>query len=137
MAFYNFLEDPQNNLRDWNEDDSTVFTALVSVLESNMVMVVYGLGIGPPCISQVSLIARKLLALFSEGGGMLGPVQLVLDTQVRSKAPTKSLTADEVYAVLQGGTHAVDKPIARALNVTNEVAIMRVAPILAYLVVRS
>ena len=64
-------------LRDLNREDSTVFTALVTVLDSNKVNVIYGLGIGTD-IRQISPIPGKLLALFGEGGGILGPAQVLL-----------------------------------------------------------
>ena len=71
-AFYNFFKNPQNDNRDLDRDDSTVFNALASIPDSNLVKVVYGMGIGTPYIGQVSPITGKLLALFSEGGGVLG-----------------------------------------------------------------
>ena len=41
VAFYSFLDDPHKDLRDLNGDDSTVFTALGAVPNSNLVKVVY------------------------------------------------------------------------------------------------
>ena len=70
-AFFEFLNDPQNDLQDLNGDDSTLFTALVAVSDSHKVKFIYRLGIGTAGIRKISSIAGKLLALFGEGGGVL------------------------------------------------------------------
>jgi len=46
QAFFEFLDNPQNDLRDLKGEDSTAFTALVAVPGSHQVKVIYGLGIG-------------------------------------------------------------------------------------------
>ena len=78
QAFFEFLDDSQNDLQDLNRNVSTVFTLLIAVLDSHNVKVVYGLGIGTAGIGQISPIAGKLLGLFVEGGGVLGPAQALL-----------------------------------------------------------
>jgi len=83
------------------------FTALVSVPETNLVKVLYGVGIGTAAIGQVSQIADKIVALFGEGGVTLGPSQaIVLNATLRDKrevkSPTDAVTAGNigVYCVL-------------------------------------
>jgi len=132
--FYEFLNDPASDLRDLNGDTSQ-FTALVSVPDSPKVKLVYGLGIGTATIGQTSPVANKLLALFGEGGGVLGPAQaLMVNTSLRDKVMVKNLTAAEIETVFQGGNHAVDTHVQRASNVRGEKEILGIAPIPAYLV---
>jgi len=51
QAFFDFLENPQNDLRDLNGEKGSIFTALVAVPDSHKVKVVYGLGIGLKMVS--------------------------------------------------------------------------------------
>jgi hypothetical protein len=115
--FYDFLNDPTSDLRDLNRDTSQ-FTALVLVPDSPKVKVVYGLSIGTATIGQTSPVVNKLLALFGEGGGVLGPAQaLMVNKSLRDKVMVKNLTAAEIETVFQGGNHAVDTHVQRASNV--------------------
>jgi len=86
---HQFLDTGTSDLRDLNGDVAQ-FTALVSVPDTNMVKVIYGLGTA--AIGQVSPLANRLLALFGEGGMALGPAQtIVLDATMRDKTQAKSL----------------------------------------------
>ena len=67
QAFFEFLDNPQNDLRVLNREDSTVLTALVVVSDSHKVTVIYRLSIGTAGIRQIPPITGKLLALFGEG----------------------------------------------------------------------
>ena len=114
QAFFEFLENPQNDLQDLNGDDSTVFTALVAVPDSHKVKVIYGLSIGTAGIRQISPIARKVLLLFGEGGGILGPAQaLLLDADITRKCEMKNLTKEETTTVFESGQHTVDQQVLR------------------------
>lgn len=133
-ALYQFLLDPQNDLRDLNGDD-TLFTALIAIPASCKVKVIYGMGFGTAGIGQASPIQGKLLALYSEGGGILGPAQaIVLDRTLRDTVRIKNLTDAEIEAVFQSGNHAVDAMVQQASNVQNEEMLMKIAPIPAYMV---
>jgi len=121
--FYAFLNDPASDLRDLN-GDTLQFTALVSVPDTSKVKVVYGLGIGTATIGQTSPVANKLLALFGEEEGVLGP----------DKATVKILTEVEIETAFHSGSHAVDAHVQRASNVVNEEEILCIAPVPAYLV---
>ena len=119
-ALYQFLLDPQNDIRDLNGDD-TEFTAIVSIPASCKVKVIYGMGFGTAGIGQASPIQGKLLALYGEGGGILGPAQaIVLDVTLRDNACNKNLTDAEIEAVFQSCNHVVDTMVQRASNVQNE-----------------
>ena len=84
-TLHQFLDEGTSDLRDLNGDVAQ-FTALVSVPDTKMVKVIYGLGIGTAAIGQVSPLANRLLALFGEGGMALGPTQtIVLDATMRDK----------------------------------------------------
>ena len=135
QEFFAFLYDMQSDLRDLNGDDK-LFTALVSVPDTNKVKVIYGLGIGTAGIGQVSSVAGKLLALFGEGGGGLGPAQsIMLESTIRDRLEMKNIKTHEVAEIFAGGNHVVDKPVMKAQAVTgNAIAAMRIAPIPAYLV---
>ena len=133
-AMYQFLLDPQNDLRDLNGDDS-VFTAVVSIPASGKVKVIYGMGFGTAGIGQASPIQGKLLALYGEGGGILGPAQaIVLDATLRDSVRMKNLTDAEIEAVFQSGNHSVDAMVQRASNVQQESTMMKIAPIPTYMV---
>jgi len=128
------LDEGTYDLRDLNGDVAQ-FTALVSVPDTNMVKVIYGLGIGTAAIGQVSPLANRLLALFGEGGMALGPAQtIVLDATMREKALVKSITAAVVQTVFAAGNVAVNASVQGALAVNEEAEIMNISPIPAYLV---
>jgi len=135
QAFFDFLENPNNDLRDLNGEEGSIFTALVAVPDSHKVKVVYGLGIGTSGIGQISPIAGKLLALFGEGGGIMGPAQaLLLDTSVTTKVNIKNITPAQIATVFQSGQHAEDQQVLRAGAVNTMHQIMKIAPIPAYFV---
>ena len=133
--FFEFILSMQSDLRDLNGDDK-FFTALVSVPDTNKVKVIYGLGIGTAGIGQVSAVAGKLLALFGEGGGALGPAQsIMLEATIRNQVEIKNITTEEVAVVFRGGAHVVDRPVMKAQAVQGtENTVMKIAPIPAYLV---
>ena len=84
-VFHQLLGMQQSDMRYLNGDDS-FFTALVFLPDSNKFKVIYGLGMSTAVIGHVSEVSGKLLALFGEGGGFLGPAQsIVLDAQLRVK----------------------------------------------------
>ena len=114
--FFEFLDDPQNDVRDLNREDSMVCTALVAVPDSHKVKVIYRLGIGTAGIRQILPIARKLLALFREGEGVLGPAQaLLLDAGIRNKCEMKNLTMEEIATVFDSSHHTVEQQVLRAI----------------------
>ena len=93
------------------------------------------MGFGTAGIGQASSISGKLLALYGEGGGVLGPAQaIVLESTLRTQVRIKNLTEAEVEAVFQSGTHKVDAMVQQASNVNGEEIMMKIAPIPAYLV---
>ena len=97
--FFRFMNSVQSDLRDLNGDDK-FFTALVAVTDTNKVKLIYGLGVGTAGIGQVSAVVGKLLALFGEGGGALGPAQsIMLDATIKDHLEMKNITADEVGTV--------------------------------------
>ena len=78
---------------------------------------VYGLGFGTACISQVSLVQGKLLTHYSKRGGVLGPAQsIVLKAMLQNTARIKNLTEAEIEAVFQSSIHTVDATVQWALN---------------------
>jgi len=96
---------------------------------------VYGVRIGTVGIGQISLIAGKLLALFGEGGGILGPAQaLLLDTTVTRNEEMKNITPAQIATVFQSGQHTEDQQVLRASAVNTMHHIMKIAPIPAYFV---
>ena len=133
-AFHQLLVTEQSGMRYLNGDDS-FFTVLVSVRDSNKVMVIYGLGMGNAGIGHVSAFWGKLLAHFSEGGGFLGPAQSILsDAQLRVKTELLNLTSAEVATVFELGNHTVEQQVARASNSKDKANVLRIIPIPAYLV---
>ena len=133
-AFFAFLTSQQADLRDLNADTS-VYTALVSLPNSNKVKVLYGTGIGTRRIGATNPTAGKLLALFGEGGGILGPPQaLVLDSDIGNAVEAKNLTPQEVETVFQGGNHAVTAEVMKAKDVQGTAQIHRLCPIPSHMV---
>ena len=133
-TLHHFLDDGTSDLRDLNGDVAQ-FTALICVPETNLVKVIYGLGIGTAAIGQVSPLANRLLALFGEGGVTLGPAQtLVLESTMRNKARVKCIPAAAVQTVFTAGNVAVNAPVLGAIVVIEEAETMKIAPIPAYLV---
>ena len=128
------MDDGTSDLRDLNGDVAQ-FTALICVPETNLVKVIYGLGIGTAAIGQVSPLANRLLALFGEGGVTLGPAQtLVLESTMRNKARVKCIPEAAVQTVFTAGNVAVNAPVLGAIAVIEEAETMEIAPIPAYLV---
>ena len=124
-AFRQFLVTQQSAMRDLNGDDS-FFTSLVSVPESNKVKVIYGIGMVTALILHVSAVSGKLLSLFGEGGGVLGPAQsIVLNAQLRVKTELLNLTLAEVATVFGLGNHTVEQQVARASNVQDKSNVLR------------
>ena len=103
--------------------------------DSHKVKVIYGLGIGTAGIEQILPIPGKLLALFGEGGGIMGPPQaLLLDTTVTRKKEMKNITPAQITKVFQSGQHTEDQQVLRATAVNTMHQIMKIAPIPAYFV---
>jgi len=133
-AFLNFLNDPTIDLRDLN-GENTIFMAIIMVIGTQKVKVIYGMGRGTAQIGQVSPVANKMLSLFGEGGADLGtPQVIVLPDDIRAKYKVRGLTDAVIITAFQGGNQAVDQPVGRASSVTNKHDIMRIAPIPAHLV---
>ena len=127
---------PYNDLRDLHREDSTAFTALVvAVPDSHKVKVIYGLGIGMAGIGQISPIAGKLLALFGEGGGILGLAQaLLLNVTMTRKKQMKNITPVQIATVFPSRQHTEDQQVIRASTVNTMHQIMKIAKIPAYFV---
>ena len=86
-------------------------------------------------IGHVSTASGKLLALFGEGWGVLGPTQfIVLDAQLRVKTEPLSLTLAEESTVFGLGNHTVEQQVAMVSNVQDKANVLRMAAIPAYLV---
>ena len=107
-ALHQFRSGAQNDLRDLNGHDK-VFTALVSIPASCRVKLLYDMGFGTAGIGQALSVSGKLLALYSRGGGILGLAQAIaLKADLRNSVRIKNLTAAEIEALFQSGTHMVD-----------------------------
>ena len=132
-SFYAFLSDPASDLRDLN-GDNTLFTAMISVPGTNKVKIIYGMGLGTAQIGQVNPVANKIMALFGEGGSDLGtPQVLVVNPSIRDRVAVKSVRDTVIEQAFNTGI-TVDKHVAKAINVPEELQIMRIAPIPAYMV---
>ena len=115
--------------------DESFFIALFSVPDSNKVKVIYVLGMGTAVIGHVSAVLGKLLSLFGEGGGVLGPAEsIVLDAQLRVKKELLNLTSAEVATFFGLRNHTVKQQVARARNVQDKSNVLRMAAIPAYIV---
>ena len=134
-ALFQFLQTDRNGLRDLNGDES-LFTSLVVVPDSNQVNLVYGLGFGTAGIGRVSPVAGKLIALTGEGGGEIRPAQtIVLEASLKDKVCMKNITTAQVATVFRLGTHRIDQPIKKALEVNGEqTTTMKIVPIPPYFV---
>jgi hypothetical protein len=106
------------------------------VPDSNRVNLVYGLGFGTAGIGRVSPVAGKLLALTGEGGGEIRPAQtIVLEASLKDKVCMKNITTAQVATVFRLGTHRIDQPIKKALEVNGEqTTTMKIVPIPPYFV---
>ena len=75
------------------------------------------------------------MALFGEGGRILGPAQaLLLDATVTRKEEIKNITPAQIAMVFQSGQHTEDQQVLRASAVNTMHHIMKIAPIPAYFV---
>ena len=127
-SFYAFLSDPASDLRDLN-GDNTLFTAMISVPGTNKVKIIYGMGLGTAQIGQVNPVANKIMALFGEGGSDLGtPQVLVVNPSIRDRVAVKSVRDTVIEQAFNTGI-TVDKHVAKAINVPEELQIMHIAPI--------
>ena len=106
------------------------------VPDSNRVNLVYGLGFGTAGIGRVSPVAGKLLTLTGEGGGEIRPAQtIVLEASLKDKVCMKNITTAQVATVFRLGTHRIDQPIKKALEVNGEqTTTMKIVPIPPYFV---
>ena len=133
-VFHQLLGIQQSDMRYLNGDES-FFTALVLVPDLKKVKVIYRLGMVTTGIGHVSTASGKLLALFGEGWGVLGPTQfIVLDAQLRVKTEPLSLTLAEESTVFGLGNHTVEQQVAMVSNVQDKANVLRMAAIPAYLV---
>ena len=117
--------------------DYTLFTALLLEPGTQQVKVVYGIGTGTASIYQTSPIPKKLLMIYGEGGTAIGPSQrLVLYATVRDKILVNNLTPEYFQTGFANG-NVVDHQIERKINFTDKEEIIKISPILTYLIYYS
>ena len=97
---YTFLSDQTSTLTQLNAEQR-LFTLLVNIPQSNIIKVIYGLGIGTSGIGEMSPNNNKILALTGEGNNIIGcPQALILPNTIREikklKCPTDTATQENL-----------------------------------------
>ncbi len=132
---FNFLLQPNADLRELNHDNTHVFIGLVSVPKTHKVRVVYAPAVGTAGIGRQSAISGKLLVLHGEGNQLLGPPSvMVFDSDIVTSAPTTDPGDAHVDQVFRSGTHAVERSIGAARDHAGRSNVLRFVPIPAYFV---
>ena len=107
------------DLHELNGDDRCLTALLPLPGTHNKVRLLFGFGTAG--IGKVSPLANKLLALFGEGGVLLGcPHVVLLDQTMRQIAQLVAPTDAEIEATF-AARHTLDKPTHRATNVATTV----------------
>ncbi len=104
-ALLAFLKEDQHgcDLRDLNGKYDRYFVAMVSVLNTTKVRLIYGLGVGTATIGAVSPLLGNFLALYGKGGGERGTPQLLvlLASINETKEVAKNPSDDEISTAFQ------------------------------------
>ncbi len=122
-------------LHDLNGNYDRCFVAMVSVLNTTKVRLIYGLGVGTATIGAVSPLSGKFLALYGEGGGEIGtPQLLVLPASINETKEDANPSDEEISNAFQNN-HILDTPSTHRANTTRQTqSILKIAPIPPYLV---
>jgi hypothetical protein len=132
--FYNFLQEDSPDLLKLNED-IIPRTALISIPRSSKVMLVYGIGRGASPIGTTSNIDGQYLLLTGDAGRELGaPQPIVIPTNLHESDETAAMTHAQFSTTITTKGAQYTYPLLQRVAVTNQVNIMRIAPIPAYLV---
>ncbi len=136
-ALLAFLKADGCDLHDLNGHYGRCFVAMVSVLKTTKVWLIYGLGVGTATIGAVSPLSGKFLALYGEEGGgeILGtPQLLVLLASINETKEVANPSDEEISNAFQNN-HVLGTPTHRA-NTTRQTqsTILKIAPIPPYLV---
>jgi hypothetical protein len=137
LDFYTFLSDDTSVLLQLNADKA-YRVCLVGLPASSKVRIVHCMGLGSSAIGMTSPVDNNLLLLTGDGGIDIGtPIPLMLDTTVRSKQETFSMTEAQFFTQLESQGANYTWPLRRrseAANSNTTTTIMQVAPIPAFLV---
>ena len=112
-----------------------LLTALVAIPATNMVKLVFGMGVGLAGIGKVNQLANRLLMLHGEGDDIIGlPDILALHTDVCNKTEVNVPTDDEIQLALSSKGPTFGRFLIPPRNVDTTEEVIKIAPIPAYMI---
>ena len=128
-----FLSSVSKDLATFNCVDNPPTTALVNILKSNMVRVVYGIGYGTTPIGGISPLANKILVLSGDGSAETPPTVFLLPDSVADNNTIKILNNIE-FETKRGTKNDENYPMFKNSGLTEEKDITKLMLIPTFLV---
>jgi hypothetical protein len=134
LDYFSFLMAPDSQLLQFNAD-TLPRTALLHLVGTSMVKLVYGIGMGASGIGSTSPIDNKLLMLTGDGNATIGPpAPLVLPPDMRVSKEMPVMTHVQFVTALRTKGNGYSWPLLSNTSVTERGNCMQLAPIPSYLV---